>query len=211
MKLQIAIDRVKLEDAVRLAQKLDGIADIIELGTSIIKDYGFYTIKKAKIGLNKSLLLMDSKTNDEGTYEFSQGFKAGADILTVMGSADKATLDLAYEVAEQKKKKMLIDLMGLEPKIIRKIAVYPNAIYNLHKSYDNKKSMPIINEIANFKSKYPNIKNIAVAGGINLKQVKQLAKQKKASIVIVGSKIVKTCNPVNSAIQFKEAIMHEYK
>lgn len=48
MKLQIAIDRVKLEDAVRLAQKLDGIADIIELGTSIIKDYGFYTIKKSK-------------------------------------------------------------------------------------------------------------------------------------------------------------------
>ncbi|MCT6892431.1 MAG: orotidine 5'-phosphate decarboxylase, partial [Lactobacillus sp.] len=87
MKLQVAIDRVSLTTAVQLARKLDGIADIVEFGTSIIKDYGFYGIKAANVNLKHSLLLLDTKTNDEGQYEFEQGFKAGADILTVMGTA----------------------------------------------------------------------------------------------------------------------------
>ena len=41
MKLQAAIDRVTLEQAKDLARQLDPIVDIIEMGTSLIKDYGF--------------------------------------------------------------------------------------------------------------------------------------------------------------------------
>ena len=41
MKLQVAIDRVKLDDAVRVANQLDSVVDIIEFGTSLVKDYGY--------------------------------------------------------------------------------------------------------------------------------------------------------------------------
>ena len=40
MKLQVAIDRVSLDQAKEVVKKLDGVVDIIELGTSLVKDYG---------------------------------------------------------------------------------------------------------------------------------------------------------------------------
>ena len=40
MKLQAAIDRVSIEDARHFVDFLDGKADVIEIGTSLIKDYG---------------------------------------------------------------------------------------------------------------------------------------------------------------------------
>ena len=44
MKLQVAIDRVSLAHAITLAKDLDGIADVIELGTSLVKDYGLIAL-----------------------------------------------------------------------------------------------------------------------------------------------------------------------
>lgn len=206
MKLQVAIDRVTLDEAVSLANKLDGIADIIEFGTSLVKDYGFYVIKETQLDLKNSQLLLDTKTNDEGDYEFKQGFNSGADILTVMGSAGKATLDKVYKVAEQAHKTMLIDLMGLDQNSIKKIANYPNAIYNLHNSHDAGQMTGATAAVAKFNKSYPEIKRIAIAGGIDLKQTKELAKQGLTDVVIVGGKIINTDNPVESAEKFKEII-----
>ena len=206
MKLQVAIDRVSLTTAVQLARKLDGIADIVEFGTSIIKDYGFYEIKAANVNLKHSLLLLDTKTNDEGQYEFEQGFKAGADILTVMGTADPETLASVYEIAEQKNREVLIDLMGMSNDSILEIAKFPNAIYNLHNSHDAGKNANLLNLVSDFRKKFPTIKNIAVAGSIDLEQAKKLAVQNEVQEVIVGSKIVQSNNPINEASKFKEII-----
>ncbi|UZN42028.1 orotidine 5'-phosphate decarboxylase [Lactobacillus sp. IBH004] len=206
MKLQVAIDRVSLTTAVQLARKLDGIADIVEFGTSIIKDYGFYEIKAANVNLKHSLLLLDTKTNDEGQYEFEQGFKAGADILTVMGTADPETLASVYEIAEQKNREVLIDLMGMSNNSILEIAKFPNAIYNLHNSHDAGKNANLLNLVSDFRKKFPTIKNIAVAGSIDLEQAKKLAVQNEVQEVIVGSKIVQSNNPINEASKFKEII-----
>ncbi len=206
MKLQVAIDRVSLTTAVQLARKLDGIADIVEFGTSIIKDYGFYEIKAANVNLKHSLLLLDTKTNDEGQYEFEQGFKAGADILTVMGTAGPETLASVYEIAEQKNREVLIDLMGMSNNSILEIAKFPNAIYNLHNSHDAGKNANLLNLVSDFRKKFPTIKNIAVAGSIDLEQAKKLAVQNEVQEVIVGSKIVQSNNPINETSKFKEII-----
>lgn len=206
MKLQVAIDRVPLEQAIKLAHSLDGIADIIEIGTSLVKDYGFYTIKDAGINLQKSQLLLDIKTYDECEYEFNQGFDAGADILTVMGSSGEKTIGTACQIAKQRKKTALIDLMGANNSTIKKIACYPEAIYNLHYSHDAGTASNVVQTTLAFHRKYPQVEKIAVAGGINLRQVEELTKQNVVQVVIVGGNIVKTKNPVKSAIKFKEAI-----
>lgn len=111
MKLQAAIDRVTLEQAKDLARQLDPIVDIIEMGTSLIKDYGFYALNKEALGLQHAELLLDAKTIDEGQYEFEKGFETGADILTVMGAASQGTLETTYKVAERYGRQMFIDLM----------------------------------------------------------------------------------------------------
>ena len=48
MRLQAAIDRVSLEEAVALAEQLDGKTDILEMGTSLVKDYGNLAIEKLR-------------------------------------------------------------------------------------------------------------------------------------------------------------------
>ena len=40
MRLQVAIDRVNLKTAEAMIEEMRGLADIIEVGTSLIKDYG---------------------------------------------------------------------------------------------------------------------------------------------------------------------------
>ena len=42
MKLQTAIDRVSLSKAEEMVKTFAGETDIIEIGTSLIKDYGLF-------------------------------------------------------------------------------------------------------------------------------------------------------------------------
>ena len=68
MKLQVAIDRIELNDAIKLAQKLDPIVNIIEFGTSLVKDYGLLALNKERLGIKHAEVLLDLKTIDEGAY-----------------------------------------------------------------------------------------------------------------------------------------------
>ena len=46
MKLQTAIDRVTLSKAEEMVKIVAGKTDIIEIGTSLIKDYGLFALKQ---------------------------------------------------------------------------------------------------------------------------------------------------------------------
>lgn len=46
MKLQTAIDRVTLSKAEEMVKIFAGKTDIIEIGTSLIKDYGLFALKQ---------------------------------------------------------------------------------------------------------------------------------------------------------------------
>ncbi|GEN48711.1 orotidine 5'-phosphate decarboxylase / HUMPS family protein [Ligilactobacillus pobuzihii] len=207
MKLQAAIDRVSLKQATQIAHQLDGIVDIIELGTSIIKDYGLETLKAQDFKLTKSELLLDLKTNDEGKYEFERGYQTSADILTVMGGSDESTIQQTYAVAQAKNKKMLIDLIETSDKKINQLTdYYQNAIFGLHHSKDSTEAYDAVASIEQFVKKHPTIKNIAVAGGIDLDQAQKIAQQGLANTIIVGGKIVGATDPVKAAQKFMEVI-----
>lgn len=206
MKLQAAIDRVSLDQAIALARKLDPIVDIIEIGTSLIKDYGFYALNKEKLGLQHAELLLDAKTIDEGQYEFEKGFETGADILTVMGAASQGTLETTYEVTQKYGRQMFIDLMEVNDEKLADITQFSNAIYGLHHAKDDTGSFDATDSVASFHQKYPQIKRINVAGGIDLNQARKLKAQGLAETVIVGSKIVKAADPVAAAKEFMKEV-----
>ncbi|GAA3199994.1 orotidine 5'-phosphate decarboxylase / HUMPS family protein [Lentilactobacillus kefiri] len=206
MKLQAAIDRVSLGDAITLAHKLDGIADVIEFGTSLVKDYGLYMIKENPVNLKHSKLLLDLKTIDEGPYEFEKGFEANGDILTVMAGSSYDTISKIYDITEKQHKEMLIDLLEVDDDKIKEIANFDNAIYGLHHSKDAEGNFDAISATADFHQKFPAIKRVAVAGGIDFDQAKGLAEQGIADTVIVGGKIAGTDDPVKAATEFKEAM-----
>ena len=44
MKIQVAIDRVTLNKAIEIIESVKDSVDIIEIGTSLIKDYGLESL-----------------------------------------------------------------------------------------------------------------------------------------------------------------------
>lgn len=206
MKLQVAIDRVSLAEAIKLALLLDEEVDVIEFGTSLVKDYGLYALQDVKAQLKHAEVLFDLKTIDEGVYEFEKGFAVNADILTVMAGAAPDTLTKVYEVTQREHKTMLIDLMEVDDVKLGQITNYGNAIYGLHHSHDREDLLDAAASVADFHQKFPQVKRIAIAGGIDLDNAKKLATQGLTETVIVGSKILKATNPVVAAREFKEAL-----
>ena len=73
MRLQVAIDRVNLKTAEAMIEEMRGMADIIEVGTSLIKDYGLEnSVARFKKRFPDQCFLADIKTCDEGAYEFGR-------------------------------------------------------------------------------------------------------------------------------------------
>ncbi|HJE45021.1 orotidine 5'-phosphate decarboxylase / HUMPS family protein [Levilactobacillus namurensis] len=205
MDLQVAIDRVTLDKAVALVKQLDTKVDTIELGTSLVKDYGLEQIHAALPTLTHAKLLLDLKTIDEGVYEFEKGFVVG-DILTAMGAGAPDMLSGVYQVAESAHKQLFIDLMETADDRIAKIADFTHAIYGIHHAKDSQAGFDAAATVADFHQKFPQVQHVSVAGGINLNMAQKLARQGIAESVIVGSAIVKTADPVAAAQTFMEAI-----
>ena len=205
MKLQVAIDRVSLEKAENLIKIFDGLADVIEVGTSLVKDYGLLKLKELTSKKMTSQILGDIKTSDEGAYEFKQGFRQGFDILTVMGSASLETIEKCYEVSEESNGTMMIDLLECSDDKIKEISNFKNAIYCIHASIDREKLKNPGKTVKEFKEKFPEVNRIAVAGGITLDSIPKLNKY-NIELVIVGSAITGADNSIETAKQFKEAI-----
>jgi 3-hexulose-6-phosphate synthase len=205
MKLQVAIDRVTLERAKALCSLFSQTADIVELGTSLIKDYGLLRLRDLKQVTSPAALLADIKTSDEGTYEFRQGFNQGMDILTVMGAASLETLEKCYRETAKNNRTMMIDLLECSDQRIKQISHFKQAIYCLHSSIDKGAMNHPARSLALFRSNYPTIKRVALAGGITLASLNEL-KESEPDIVIVGSAITKAENPKMELKKFKEAI-----
>lgn len=206
MKLQVAIDRMPFKQAVQLAKSLDGVVDVIEIGTSIVKDYGLEMLKKESFSLEQSELLIDLKVIDEGEYEFNRGFETSADILTVMGSASQGTLAETYRIAQSVNKGIFIDLMEVPNCRVEHMLALDDAIFGLHHSKDSQESFNAVDQITQFHEQFPSIQHLAVAGGIDIEQAKLIAQQDIVDVIIVGGKITGASNPVEAAKNFMNVI-----
>ncbi|WP_368251348.1 orotidine 5'-phosphate decarboxylase / HUMPS family protein, partial [Enterococcus sp. 2201sp1_2201st1_B8_2201SCRN_220225] len=168
--------------------------------------YGNLAIEQLRAALAQTELLVDSKTIDEGAYEFNQAFSYGGDLVTVMGAASLDTLQACYEVAQKFNKTMMIDLLEVSDEKIQQIKDFPEAIYALHHSIDRKDHFDAVASVAEFHEKFPEIKRLAIAGGIDLKQAQLLAEQGIIEVIIVGSKITKAQDPLAAVNEFTGAV-----
>lgn len=191
MKLQLAIDRVTIEKADKMIEKTLDYVDIIEIGTSLIKDYGLEgSIKYIKKKYPNGCFLVDLKTCDEGAYEFQRVYECGGDIPTVMGFSSIATLKACKEIADRYEKEYMIDLLEITDEkleILKK--EFAEAIFCIHLSSDDK-GAGLETYIKEMKQKLNGIEKIAVAGGVHVDMIKQL-KDADIYIAIVGSAILK--------------------
>jgi 3-hexulose-6-phosphate synthase len=203
MKIQLALD-VGKKKALQICKKISKYVDIIELGTPLIKQEGLKIIKEFK--KFRKPILADLKTMDVGFLEAEMAFKAGADITTVCGSADLPTIQGAIKAGKKYNKKVLVDLIGMKinkkTKQIKKLN--PDYIC-VHTSIDTqKKGKTPLKNLKKISKIISNMK-IAVAGGINLKNINSIIKY-KPEIIIIGGAITKSKEPEEIIKKLKEKI-----
>jgi 3-hexulose-6-phosphate synthase len=207
MQLQIALDRLPLGDAVRLATSLQQYADVIEVGTSLIKEFGIESVKRMRQALPQAQILADIKTNDEARYEFELYFAVGADIATVMGTAPNATIKTCLDVARERGKQVMIDLLETSAERQQELLVYREAIFGVHVSKDVQEAsgagaVPIVSRIPSWAAE----RKVAIAGGIGLNDIAALGERLPTLTVVVGSAITGAADPVAAARAFATAL-----
>ena len=99
MKLQVAMDVLTVVAALDLAGKVAESVDIIELGTPLIKNAGLSAVTAVKTAHPDKIIFADMKTMDAGELEADIAFNAGADLVSVLGSADDSTIAGAVKAA----------------------------------------------------------------------------------------------------------------
>lgn len=204
-KIQLAIDRVSIEKALEYINAVENYVDIVEVGTSLIKDFGMASIRTIKKAYPHKSILADMKVMDEGEYEFTAAYKAGADIVTVMGAAALKTITACKKVANEMGRDYMIDLLEVDGEKLSKIlAVAGDAIFCVHLPSDQE-GRGLTELVQSSVKMFSGKERLAVAGGVKLDSVR-LIKEAGFEIVIIGGAITRAENMAFAAKQFYQRI-----
>lgn len=188
MKLQLALDGMKTEEAVKLVEKVEDYIDIIEIGTPICLDAGNDAVARLKKEFPDKEVLADCKIMDGGYLEAENAIKAGADYVTVCAAADILTVKGAFKATQDYGKKLVVDMIAVHTGADAQ-AVGREPINDLKVMKECSKKAAI-----------------AVAGGISSKTIEKYVAL-NPEIVIVGSAIGNAEDPVAEAKAIKEALV----
>lgn len=101
---------------------------------------------------------------------------------------------------------MMIDLTDVPAAQVAKIEGYSQAIYLIHHNNDSSTKQDLIQMVEQFHQSHPNIENLAVAGGIDLKAAQKLRQQELVDIIVVGGAITQAVVPLNELQKFIRVI-----
>lgn len=119
VKLQLAMDTLDGDEALRLAECTAPFVDILEAGTPLIKSVGINIVRKLKAAHPDKLVLADLKSSDVGAYEANMAFHAGADIVTTQGITTFATICEVQREADKWKRRAEVDMTGVKDPVAR--------------------------------------------------------------------------------------------
>src|SRR3989454_4583422 len=205
--LQVALDHMHLKRALLAAKEaVDGGADWLEAGTPLVKSEGIEVVRQLKKSFPGKTIVADLKTMDTGAFEVEIAAKAGADVITVMGVTDDATILEAVRAARRYGSKIMVDLMRVadKPARARELEKLGVDYLNMHVSIDEQMIAQSPLQELKAVAKATSLP-VAVAGGLNSETVAQ-ALEAGASIVIVGGAIIKAEKVAEATRTIKKAM-----
>ncbi len=206
--LQVALDLMQLNRAVEIAKEaVEGGADWVEVGTPLIKSEGADAVRALRRVFPGKKIIADTKTMDVGGFEVEIMAKAGADIVTVLGLADDATIEEAVMAGRKYGTEIMVDMINVPDRVARSKAVEKLGVAYicLHMGIDTQMRgeeppIDVLRSIAAAVS-IP----IAVAGGITAENAGLYA-EAGATDIIVGGAIIKTGDIKKAAEDIKRSI-----
>lgn len=207
MKLQLALDEHKLEDALNFAEQVADYVDIIEIGTPFVIDSGMEGVRRFKEKFSDKEILSDEKIMDGGYYEAQLGFEAGAEYVTVLGVSDLVTIQNCVKAAEDFNKQVVVDMICVEnlPERIAELEEIGVHVLAVHTGADVQALGRTPLDDLKIMTQHAKKAKIAVAGGINSQTIQKYVGL-NPDIVIVGSGITRSEDPVKEVKLIKEAM-----
>jgi 3-hexulose-6-phosphate synthase/6-phospho-3-hexuloisomerase len=205
--LQVALDFENLSRAIVAAREaVEGGADWVEAGTPLIKSEGLDSVRTLKKEFPANRIVADMKIMDTGAFEVEIAAKAGADIVTVLGTADDDTIAEAVRGGELYGAEVVVDLLNVADPVARtrRMAELGAAAVCWHVGIDmqmqGKTPFAVLEELAK-ASPLP----VSVAGGLNSETVAE-ATRAGAKILIVGGAITKSPNIREATERIRKAM-----
>lgn len=206
--LQVALDLMQLNRSIVIAHEaVDGGADWIEAGTPLIKSEGAEAVRVLRREFPNRKIIADTKTMDVGSFEVEIMAKAGADIVTVLGLADDATIEEAVMAGRKYGAEIMVDMINVPDRIQRakEVEKLGAAYICMHMGIDTQMRgeeppIDVLRKIVDAVS-IP----VAVAGGITAENAGEYV-EAGATDVIVGGAIIKTEDIRGAAENVKKAM-----
>lgn len=198
VKLQLALDMVDLDDAVRLVDEVKPFIDIIEVGTPLLHRHGPEAISVLRREFAEVPVIADCKVMDRGAEEVRWATEAGADGVVIQAAAPRATIEAAGEEAERRGASIMLDGLGRpEPRLVADVAArFPVSHYIAHIGKDEQRLVggsPAT--VAHAVAGWPGLPPLAVAGGLTPDAAAEVVCVDRVEIVICGEAITGSDSP----------------
>jgi len=207
MKLQLAMDVLTTADALALAGKVAPYVDIIELGTPLIKAEGLRAVTAIKEAHPDKIVFADLKTMDTGELEAGIAFSAGADLVTVLGTAGDSTIIGAVKAAKEHGKGIVVDLIGVADKETRarEVTAFGVEFVEMHAGLDEQAEEGFTFQTLLTAGAGSGVA-FSVAGGVNASTIASV-QQSGASVAVAGGAIYGASDPAAAAAELRAAIV----
>jgi len=210
VKLQLAMDTLDGDEALRLAECTAPFVDILEAGTPLIKSVGIDIVRKLKTTHPDKIILADLKSSDVGAYEANMAFTAGADIVTTQGITTMATICEVQCEAEKWKRRAEVDMTGVKDPIARAKEVKARGVSLVlyHRSIDeeltegalwDEKAVNTVREMCALGL------DVAIAGGVHY-DILPLLRGVPIYGIVVGRGITAQADPARAAAKIARFI-----
>ncbi len=197
--LQVALDFISLDDAMRVAKMaIEGGVDIVEVGTPLVKAEGIRGIRELRELAKDKILLADTKTADAGDVEVEITKQGNADIMTVLGIMSDSTIKSAVDKANELGIVVQADLINVNDPVkrARRLKELGVDIIGLHVGLDVQKERGItVTSLKNEIKQISEFSLVSVAGGLNEKNIVDLL-DLPINIYVVGGAITRSNNPL---------------
>ncbi|MEC0329571.1 3-hexulose-6-phosphate synthase [Paenibacillus macerans] len=207
MELQLALDLVNIPEAKQIVAEVQEHIDIVEIGTPVVINEGLRAVKEIKEQFPSLKVLADLKVMDAGAYEVMKAAEAGADIVTILGATDDATIRGAVEEAKKHNTKILVDMINVKDieTRAREIDALGVDYICVHTGYDlQAEGQSPFEQLRIIKNVVKNSKT-AVAGGIKLGTLPDVVKA-NPDLVIVGGGITGQADKKAAAAEMQRLV-----
>ncbi|MCC2031512.1 3-hexulose-6-phosphate synthase [Microbacterium allomyrinae] len=207
MKLQFAIDTLTTEHALALAAAAAPHVDILELGTPLIKSEGLSAVTAIKNAHPDKIVFADLKTMDAGELEAEIAFAAGADLVTVLGTAGDSTIVGAVKAATKHGKGVVVDLIGVadKPARAKEVVALGAEFVEMHAGLDEQAEEGFTFETLLRDGEASGVP-FSVAGGVNASSIGAV-QSSGARIAVAGSAIYSASDVGAAAALLRDAIV----